>query len=321
MWIEFTAVLCGLVLLVYTADRFVAGAAALAKNLGVSTLVIGLTIVGFGTSAPEMLVSAMAAGGGNPGLAIGNAIGSNIANIGLILGLTAVIVPLTIASKTLQREYPIVIGVTLLSFLLVLDGQLGFYDGLTLLLLLFVVLYYMWRIASRGADEVLAAEIAAELPEEMSTAKAVMWLSVSLLGLLIASKALVWGAVGIAVWLGVSDLIIGLTIVALGTSLPELAASIASGLKNEPDLAIGNILGSNLYNLLAVLSIPGLIAPGMVAAEVISRDMPVMLALTLAIGGVAYSLKGLHRISRIGGALLLLAYCGYQGWIVSSVLQ
>jgi cation:H+ antiporter len=179
----------------------------------------------------------------------------------------------------------------------------------------------MWRIATQGADEVLAAEIAAELPEEMSTTGAVIWLTIGLAGLLIASKALVWGAVGIAVWLGVSDLIIGLTIVALGTSLPELAASIASGLKNEPDLAIGNILGSNLYNLLAVLSIPGLVAPGMVAAEVVNRDMPVMLVLTLAIGGVAYSLKGLHRISRIGGALLLLAYCGYQGWIVYAVLQ
>lgn len=321
MWIEIAAILAGLALLVVTADRFVAGAAALAQNLGVSTLVIGLTIVGFGTSAPEILVSGMAAISGNPGLAIGNAIGSNIANIGLILGVTAVIIPLTIASKTLQREYPIVVGVTLLSLLLVIDGELGFYDGLILLLLLFVVLFYMWKVASRGADEILAAEIEAELPEEMTTNKAVLWLTLGLIGLLIASKLLVLGAVGIAERLGVSDLIIGLTIVALGTSLPELAASIASAMKNEPDLAIGNVLGSNLYNLMAVLSIPGLVAPGPVAAEVITRDMPVMLALTLAIGGVAWSLKGTHRISRVGGLLLLLAYCGYQGWIITSVMR
>ncbi|MEN8179554.1 MAG: calcium/sodium antiporter [Pseudomonadota bacterium] len=321
MWIELVAILAGLALLVVTADRFVAGAAALAQNLGVSTLVIGLTIVGFGTSAPEILVSGMAALSGNPGLAIGNAIGSNIANIGLILGVTAVIVPLTIASKTLQREYPIVVGVTLLSLLLVIDGELGFNDGLILLLLLFVVLFYMWKVASRGADEILAAEIEAEMPEAMSTGKAVIWLALGLSGLLIASKMLVWGAVGIAEWLGVSDLIIGLTIVALGTSLPELAASIASALKNEPDLAIGNVLGSNLYNLMAVLSIPGLVAPGPVAAEVLTRDMPVMLALTLAIGGVAWSLRGTHRISRIGGVLLLFAYCGYQGWIITSVVR
>ena len=321
MWIEIAAILAGLALLVVTADRFVAGAAALAQNLGVSTLVIGLTIVGFGTSAPEILVSGMAAISGNPGLAIGNAIGSNIANIGLILGVTAVIIPLTIASKTLQREYPIVVGVTLLSLLLVIDGELGYYDGLILLLLLFVVLFYMWKVASRGADEILAAEIEAELPEEMTTNKAVLWLTLGLIGLLIASKILVLGAVGIAERLGVSDLIIGLTIVALGTSLPELAASIASAMKNEPDLAIGNVLGSNLYNLMAVLSIPGLVAPGPVAAEVITRDMPVMLALTLAIGGVAWSLKGTHRISRVGGLLLLLAYCGYQGWIITSVMR
>lgn len=321
MWIEIVAILTGLVLLVVTADRFVAGAAALAQNLGVSTLVIGLTIVGFGTSAPEILVSGMASFSGNAGLAIGNAIGSNIANIGLILGVTALIVPLTIASKTLQREYPIVVGVTLLSFLLVIDGELGFYDGLILLLLLFVVLFYMWKVASRGADEILAAEVEAEMPDEMPTSKAVMWLILGLAGLLIASKLLVWGATGIAVALGVSDLIIGLTIVALGTSLPELAASIASALKNEPDLAIGNVLGSNLYNLMAVLSIPGLVAPGPIAAEVLTRDMPVMLALTLAIGGVAYSMKGTHQISRFSGILLLLAYCGYQGWIITSVVR
>ncbi|MEA3302775.1 MAG: calcium/sodium antiporter [Pseudomonadota bacterium] len=321
MWIEIVAILAGLVLLVVTADRFVAGAAALAQNLGVSTLVIGLTIVGFGTSAPEILVSGMAAFSGNAGLAIGNAIGSNIANIGLILGVTALIVPLAIASKTLQREYPIVVGVTMLSFLLMIDGELGFYDGLILLLLLFVVLFYMWKVASRGADEILAAEIEAEMPDEMPTSKAVLWLILGLTGLLIASKLLVWGAVGVAEALGVSDLIIGLTIVALGTSLPELAASIASALKNEPDLAIGNVLGSNLYNLMAVLSIPGLVAPGPVAAEVLTRDMPVMLALTLAIAGIAYSRKGTHRITRVGGVLLLFAYFSYQGWVITSVLH
>ena len=318
---EIVAILAGFALLVWAADRFVIGAAALATNLGVSTLVVGLTVVGFGTSAPEILVSGMAAFDGNPGLAIGNAIGSNITNIGLILGLTALIIPLKVASKTLMREYPLVFAISLLALILLLDQELGRMDGIILASLLVAVLYLMYRIARRGADATLAREIVAEMPPAMETGKAVLWILVGLCGLLIASKSLVWGAVGIAQWLGVSDLIIGLTIVAIGTSLPELAASIASASKNEADLAIGNVLGSNMYNILAVLSVPGLVAPGAISGDILLRDMPVMLALTLAIAGVAYSRKGTHEIARTDGILLLVGFFAYQGWILFSVLE
>jgi cation:H+ antiporter len=318
---EIVAILAGFALLVWAADRFVIGAAALATNLGVSTLVVGLTVVGFGTSAPEILVSGMAAFDGNPGLAIGNAIGSNITNIGLILGLTALIIPLKVASKTLMREYPLVFAISLLALILLLDQELGRMDGIILASLLVAVLYLMYRIAKRGADATLAREIVAEMPPAMETGKAVLWILVGLCGLLIASKSLVWGAVGIAQWLGVSDLIIGLTIVAIGTSLPELAASIASASKNEADLAIGNVLGSNMYNILAVLSVPGLVAPGAISGDILLRDMPVMLALTLAIAGVAYSRKGTHEIARTDGILLLVGFFAYQGWILFSVLE
>lgn len=321
MHFEIVAILAGFVLLIWSADRFVVGAAALATNLGVSTLVVGLTIVGFGTSAPEILVAGMAAIDGKPGLAIGNAIGSNITNIGLILGVTALVMPLTVASKTLMREYPVVVSISLLSLLLVLDQSLDRIDGIILVTLLAVVLYMMYRIARKGVDETLAHEIEAEMPPALTTGRAVFWLIVGLLVLLVASRLLVWGAVGIARELGVSDLVIGLTIVAIGTSLPELAASIASALKDEADLAIGNVLGSNMYNLLAVLSVPGLVAPGAISGEVLIRDLPVMLALTLAIAGVAYSRKGTHEITRSDGFLLLVAFLTYQGWIINSIVE
>ncbi|MEJ2308523.1 MAG: calcium/sodium antiporter [Gammaproteobacteria bacterium] len=317
---EIVAILSGFALLVWAADRFVLGAAALATNLGVSTLVVGLTVLGFGTSAPEILVSSMAAIDGNAGLAIGNAIGSNITNISLILGVTALVMPLRVASRTLMREYPLLLAISLLSLILLLDQELGRLDGTILIVLLVAVLYLMYRIAKQGADETLAEEIIAEMPPPMKTGKALLWLAIGLAVLLIASRLLVWGAVGIAQWLGVSDLIIGLTIVAIGTSLPELAASIASALKNEADLAIGNVLGSNIFNILAVLAVPGLVAPGAIATGILTRDMPVMLALTLAIAGVAYSRRGMHEIARSDGMLLLAAFVAYQGWILWSVL-
>ena len=321
MLTEIVAILAGFALLIWAADRFVSGAAAIAINLGVSTLVIGLTIVGLGTSAPEILVSAIAAIDGNPGLSIGNAIGSNITNIGLILGITALVMPLSVASRTLMREYPLLLGISLLTMMLLLDQHLGVMDGIILVALLVAVIFLMYRTASQGADAELAKEIIAEMPETMPTGKAVLWLLVGLVGMLIASRLLVWGAVEVARLIGVSDLIIGLTVVAIGTSLPELATTITSALKNEPDLAIGNVLGSNLFNLLAVLPIAGLVAPGDISTEILLRDMPVMLALTLAIAGVAWSRKGTHEIARSDGILLLTGFLAYQGWILYSVLQ
>ncbi|RDH89182.1 MAG: calcium/sodium antiporter [endosymbiont of Seepiophila jonesi] len=314
MLIDSLAILVGLAILVWGADRFVIGAAALASNLGVSAMLIGLTIVGFGTSAPEILVSVVSSLDGNPGLAIGNALGSNIANIGLILGTTALIVPLTVHSSVLKREYPLLLGVTGLSLLLMLDGELNQLDGAILIVVLVAVLGWMIHAAKTGSPtDPIADEFDAEIPHDMPTRRAIFWLVLGLICLLVSSRMLVWGAVNIATTFGISDLVIGLTIVALGTSLPELAASIASALKGEDDLAIGNIIGSNLYNLLAVLSLPGLIAPGAFAEAALYRDQPMMIGLTLALFAMGYGfgkLKG--QINRIEGFLLLLAFIGYQ---------
>ena len=313
MWMQLLAVVAGFGLLVWGAERFVVGAAATARLLGVSPLLIGLTIVGFGTSAPEILVSLVASLQGNPGLAIGNAIGSNITNIALILGTTALVVPLAVNSLTMRREMPILIGTTLFAWVLIGDGKLEFRDGLALLIGLVVMLGWVIYVGltSRGKDP-LATEYEAEIPTDMSLRQALLWLLAGGLVLLAGSRLLVWGAVGIAQHFGVSDLVIGLTIVALGTSLPELAASITSALKNEPDIAIGNVIGSNMFNLLAVLGIPGIISPGTIDSGVLSRDMPIMVALTVVLLVMAYGFRGRGRINRVEGSLLLSAYVGYQ---------
>lgn len=312
-----TAIVFGLGLLVWGADRFVVGAAALARSLGVPPLLIGLTVVGFGTSAPEILVSTMAALQGNPGIAIGNAIGSNIANIALILGATALIMPLTVRSDMLRREYPLLLAVSVGTFLLLLDGDLDRADGLILLAGLCGVMLLLVRIGLRRRDhDPLAEEIEAEIPGDLPVAAAIGWFLLGLAVLVISSRMLVWGAVDVAVALGVSDLVIGLTIVAIGTSLPELAASIMSALKNEPDLAIGNVVGSNIWNLLAVLGVPGLLAPGLVPPEVLNRDILVMLALTLALFVMGRSTQTHGTINRVEGMLLLTCFIAYQGWIV-----
>lgn len=307
------AVLGGFLFLVWGADRFVVGAAATARNLGVAPLIIGLTIVGFGTSAPEMLVSAVAALQGNPGLAVGNAIGSNITNIALILGLTALIVPLSINSKLLRRELPILLATMIAGLLLLLDGELSRLDGVILLLGLLAMVIWMVRtgLAERGGDP-LGTEFSDEIPRDMPMSRALFWVGIGLLVLLASSQLLVWGAVGIAQTLGVSDLIIGLTIVALGTSLPELAASIVSALKGEHDIAVGNVIGSNLFNLLAVLGIPGLLHPLAIEFEVLTRDYPIMIGLTLMFFVMAYGFRAPGRINRLEGGILLACYLGYQ---------
>ena len=314
MLISSLAIAAGFAILVWGAERFVQGAAALARNLGVSPMLIGLTIVGFGTSAPEVLVSAVASYQGNTGLAIGNALGSNITNIGLILGFTALITPLRVQSDTLRREYPILLAVTLLSLLLMLNGRLGLGDSLLLLGTLVAVLWLMVRLGrSSRASDPLEQELEEELPEPMSTGRAVFLFVFGLVLLLASSRMLVWGAVNVATAFGISDLVIGLTIVALGTSLPELAASVVAALKDEHDIAIGNVIGSNMYNLLAVLAMPGLLAPGPFAASALSRDMPVMIGFTLALFVMGYGFRGGHgRINRFEGALLLAAFAGYQ---------
>ena len=310
------AVIVGLVLLVWSSERFVIGASATARNFGISPLLIGLAIVGIGTSAPEIFVSGTAALRGNPGLSIGNAIGSNIANIGLVIGITALLAPLSVRSRTLKREFLIMFVVLLLAGVLLLDQSLSRVDGVILMIGFVALMGLMCAIAfhARRTDP-LSDEFAQEIPESMSTMLATTWLLIGLIVLLLSSRVIVWGAIEIARSLGVSDLIIGLTIVAIGTSLPELAASVMSALKGEPDIAIGNVIGSSMFNMLPVLSLPGLIAPGMVPLDVIYRDYPTMLLLSVVFFLTAYGFRGPGRINRWEGGLLLACFFGYQGYL------
>ena len=311
-------VIAGFALLVWGADRFVDGASATARNLGVSPLIIGLTIVGFGTSAPEMLVSAMAAWQGNPALGIGNAIGSNITNIGLVLGVTALITPLIVKSETLRREYPLMFIIMLVGLMLLLDGEMNRLDGIILVIGLVLMVLWMIRISLRRDHDPMEDEFDKEIPR-LSTGKALFWLAVGLILLLGSSRMLVWGAVNIAEAMGISDLVIGLTIVAIGTSLPELAASVMSALRNEPDIAIGNVIGSNMFNLLAVLGLPGIIHPIVLEPEILSRDYFYMIGLSIALFVMAYGFRGQGRINRVEGLILLIAYFVYLGLLYHSV--
>ncbi len=292
------AILSGLVLLVLSTDRFVVGAAALARNLGISPMVVGLTIVALGTSAPEMLVSVMAALAGNPGIALGNALGSNIANSALVVGVSALICPLLVASQTLRREFPMLFLVTAFSWLLVIDGYLSRLDAVLLMLGLVVVLFFIIRTAraARGGDP-LKQEIEEGLQAPLSTGRALLWLFLGLGIMLLASKALVWGASGVARAYGVSDLVIGLTIVAVGTSLPELAASVISAWRDEPDIAIGNVLGSNMFNLLPVLGLAGLVTPFEVQSDALQRDFPIMSVLIVVLFFMCVGRGGPGRVS------------------------
>ncbi len=316
MLLNISAIIAGFILLVWAADRFVVGASAIARNLGISPIIIGLTIVGLGTSAPEMFVSATAALDGAPGLGIGNAIGSNIANIGLILGITALVAPLSIKSETLRREFPVLLAIMLLALVLMIDGYLGRIDGLILLAGLCAMIYWLIGLGLRTRKtDPMGSEYAAEMPQSMSMLKASSWFAVGLLLLVISSKILVWGASNVAHSFGISDLVIGLTIVAIGTSLPELAASVMSALKNEPDIAVGNVLGSNMYNLLVVLALPGLIAPSPLPDAVLARDYPVMVGLAIGLLAMAYGFRKPGRLTRAEGGVLLLVFFGYLAGI------
>lgn len=312
MLIATAAVIAGLALLVWSADRFVIGASATARNLGVSPMVIGLTIVGFGTSAPEMLVSAVASLEGRPGLGVGNAIGSNIANIGMVLAIVALLSPLTVKSQTLRREMPVLVLIMLFALALMLDGELGRGDGIALLVGLMLMLWWLVGMGRKERDDPIVQEYLKSIPPKMSLKRGLAWVVIGLLLLFLSSRVLVWGAVEIALAFGVSDLVIGLTIVAIGTSLPELAAAIAGIVKKEHDIAIGNVIGSNMFNLLAVLAMPALIAPSVLDAEVLTRDYPLMLALTLAMLVMAWGFRGRNgRINRIEGGILLMVFIGY----------
>ncbi|WP_250657308.1 calcium/sodium antiporter [Alkalimarinus coralli] len=307
MILFFAGIIAGLVVLVWSADRFVNGSVATARNLGMSPMLIGLTIVAFGTSAPEMIVSGTAALSDASNLAVGNAIGSNIANIALVLGITALVSPIPLKPLVLKREFPVLVTATLLVTLLFLDNHLGIWDGIIMIVILAISMYFLTR-NNLDAPEIL--EEINEIPST-STAKAILQLVISLGLLLASSKLLVWGASGVARELGVSELIIGLTIVAIGTSLPELAASVASALKGHHDIALGNIIGSNLFNLLAVLPIPALLNPVMLDSEVLLRDYSIMLALTLLLAAAAYIMQKKGRLGRSFGSGMLAIYVAY----------
>ena len=305
-------VIAGLALLTWGADRFVHGAAAAARNMGVPPLLIGLTIVAFATSAPEILVSIVAAIENQPGLAFGNAIGSNIVNIGLVLGLTALIRPIKLESATLQREMPALLAVSLLTVSLFLDSYLSRIDGLVMLTGLVIVMVWLSRLGIRSAaNDPILMDYEAEIPTDVTMLMAGVWLLVGLGTLLLGAELLVNGATGIARLLEVSDVVIGILVVAFGTSLPELAVSLASALKGEYGLAIGNIVGSNIFNLLAVIGIAATIAPTPMAPTVLSLHIFVMVAFTLVLFAMTYDYDGRARLSRLEGLALLLAYIAY----------
>jgi cation:H+ antiporter len=307
------AVLVGLILLVYGAERFVYGAAGTANALGVSPLLIGLTILGFGTSAPEILVSGTAALNGNPGLGYGNAIGSNIANIALVLGVAALIIPLQVDSQTLRREFPALLLVSIGTYLLVIDGHISRIDSIILLAGIFLIIGMLALIAMKNTKgDPIDEEFEEEIPHDLTVGRGMLWIAVGLTLLLVSSNVLVWGAVNIAQAIGISDLVIGLTIVAIGTSLPELATSVMSALKKEHELIIGNIIGSNMFNLLAVIGVAGIINPGDFPAEALDRDLPIMLVLTVVLFIMAYGLRGPGKINRFEGAILLAGFVAYQ---------
>lgn len=324
MLYDVLAMIVGFSLLVWSADMLIAGAATVAKQLGISPLVVGITIIGFGTSAPEIMVASIAAFDGSPALAIGNAIGSNITNITLVLGVAAVIAPLNVHSRILKKELPLLFMATLLAALLMMDNNLGRLDGLILCMALIAVMTWITRQALLKRDtqaDILQEEYAAEIPDEMPMPKALFWLITSLVLLTISSKLLVYGAVNIATAFGLSELVIGLTIIAIGTSLPELAASISGALKGEHDLAIGNVVGSNLFNTLIVLGLPGVIAPSALESGVMQRDIPILFVLTIALIVLAYGIFGRGRINRIEGFLLTCSFLAYQALIYLTVIQ
>ena len=314
MLLSIASIIVGLVLLLWSADKFIEGAAAVAKSLGLSTLLIGMLVVGFGTSAPELAVSAIAALHGNPGIALGNGYGSNITNIALVLGLTAVISPVVIQKTVLRKEIPLLIAVTLLAFWHLHDGQLTRFEAISEIVIL--VAAFIWLVFS--SQKTFEEE---EVPE-LSSGMAWVWLIVGLVLLVISSRMLVWGAVNIAHAFGVSDLVIGLTVIAIGTSLPELAASAFAAKKGEHDLVVGNVIGSNLFNTFAVVGLAGTIHPLAVPADVLSRDWPLMFALTLLVFliGLMQKNKPKQQINRVMGAVMLAVYIGYTVYLISSAI-
>lgn len=310
----------GLVLLVWSSDIFIDGASSVAKHMSISPLIIGVVVLGFGTSSPEILVSIHASLDNSPALAIGNVIGSNIANIALVLGVTAMVSPIIVKSSLLKQEFPIVIAVSFLGIILMLDGDLDETDGIILLITLIITMIWMIKankqtnINDKSLDpDPLKTEIIQELNQlkKISLSKSITMLISGIIVLIISANLMVTGAIDIAKYFNIPDLIIGLTIIAIGTSLPELAAAIAAAKKSETELMIGNILGSNLFNILAVLAMPALISPSTVDKTALLIDYPIMLMLTVVMMVIALPKNGKSVIRRWVGFLLTLSFVAY----------
>ncbi|MDD5582692.1 MAG: calcium/sodium antiporter [Candidatus Marinimicrobia bacterium] len=319
MIVVFVVLVVSLLLLLWSADRFVEGSAAVAHHLGLSPLLIGMVIVGFGTSMPELLVSTMSAYQGNPNIALGNAYGSNISNIAIILGLTALITPLTIHSSVLKKELPLLLAVSLVASFQLQDGWLSRVDAIVLLgLFLAIMSWYIYE-GFHKREDLLQNNMALELKtRRLPLKKGILYIAVGLPLLIGSARLLVWSAIKIAEHLGVSDILIGLTLVAIGTSLPELASSLMAGLKDEHDLAVGNILGSNLFNTLVVVGLAAIIKPMPVERIIFVRDIPVMIFLTLSLFVLGFGYRKPGRINRLEGALLLAIYGGYLFYLIKS---
>ena len=324
MFIQILILLLSLVVLVWSADKFVFGASSLARNLGISPMIIGLTIVAMGSSAPEMMIAATASLQGNPDTAVGNAIGSNITNIALVLGLTALFHPLSVSSSTIKREIPLILVVTAIATYMLADSNFSFNEGLILIIgfVLYIatlLIVTLKRSKQNPIDDKMVLEAEQEVPDGVSTKSAVIWLVFGIIFLPLSANFLVDSSIFIAKAFGISDLVIGLTVIAVGTSLPELAASIMSIIKKEDDLALGNIIGSNIFNILAVLSLAGLISPGNIDEAAAARDAPYMLATTFLLFLLCFSRGGKFRITRIKGLLLLAVFVGYQILLFSQI--
>lgn len=313
LFLAATAVLVGLAVLIWSADKFVDGASDVARHFHVSPLVIGMVIIGFGTSAPEMVVSLFASLDGNPGIALGNAYGSNIANLGLILGTTALISPIIVQSRIVRQELPILTAVTVVAVWVVWDATITRVDAVLLLALFGALLAWSFRKSAETTD---ALQEEMDLHADVDLRTAIIQLAIGLVLLILSSRALVWGAVEIASTLGVSDLVIGLTVVAIGTSLPELASSVAAARKGKHDMAIGNIIGSNLFNTLVVVGLAGLVAPFDVPDGVLSRDVMVMGAMTVGVMIFGVGMRRPGRINRWEGATLVTTWVAYSVYLV-----
>lgn len=319
MWLAIIAVIVGLAILVWSADVFIDGAVVLANKLNVPSFLIGVVILGLGTSAPEMVVSVLAALEGSPELALGNAYGSNIINIALVLGATVLISPIIIRSSIIKRDMPLLLLVTAVAAWQLSDGVLGHTDGLVLIVLLVMILAIQIVLSIREGNHEHEDDPALESSEETSAIRGIGTLFLGLLVLILSSRAIVWGAIELATFWGLSELIIGLTIVAVGTSLPELVASLSAARKGEHDMALGNIIGSNIFNTLAVVGLAALIAPITPNAIILSRDILAMGLLTILLCVMClFAFNSKRSFGRSSGATLVLFFVGYTVWLIQT---